>query len=44
MHWELKASKGKWRDESSSKKERLIKDRAKKLRADGWKVRVYKVR
>ena len=44
MHWELKASKGRLREESSSKKEKLIKDRARKLRADGWKVRVYKVR
>jgi len=44
MHWELKASKGKSREESSSKKENLIRDRARKLRADGWKVRVYKVR
>ena len=44
MHWELKASKGSAHTESSSKKKILIMDRAKKLRADGWKVRVSRVR
>ena len=44
MHWELRASKGKLRSESSSKNKKLIVNRVKRLRADGWNVRLLRVR
>lgn len=44
MPYKLIASKGRLRSESGAKKRKVLENRAKKLRADGWRVRIYRVR
>ena len=44
MHYKLIATKGRLRSESGAKKRRVLDNRAKKLRADGWRTRIYKIR
>jgi len=44
MPYKLIATKGRMKSESISKKKILITNRAKRLRADGWRTKVYKVR
>lgn len=44
MAWRLTAKKGNMVTRSGSKKKELIDKHAKRLRDNGWNVRVYKVK
>lgn len=44
MPYRMIARKGRLISESGAKKRKVLDNRAKKLKADGWRVRIYKVR
>lgn len=44
MAWRLTAIKGNMRQRSGSSKKKLIKERARKLRKQGYKVTIYEVK